>query len=175
MPDRGWQLHVATGLRPASSVYASIDDDRIHGSTWPAVPALPGWERVLGRRRGGVHAHSESVERALQDGIGTCSRQRNRARRNGDVSGRSYPAGRDRQPRSRRHGRAYRPHPQPPARGVGQNLPISNNCQQTNFVAAGHRVDTFEGCVRSWASFPAPRGVAENTKFLDNDFITASR
>jgi hypothetical protein len=56
-----------------------------------------------------------------------------------------------------------------------ENLPISNNCQQTHSAAVGRGVDTFGPGVLSSASFPRSSRVAENTKFLDNDFITASR
>lgn len=56
-----------------------------------------------------------------------------------------------------------------------QNLPISNNFQQTDFAPFARRVDTSGRCVFSATPFPGPPTVSENTKFLDNDFITASR
>ncbi|MBI5738723.1 hypothetical protein [Mycobacterium adipatum] len=64
------------------------------------------------------------------------------------------------------------------ATGVGrqlQNLPISNNFQQTKLRPSGRWVDTYGRCVLSWMAFSMPPRVPENMKFLDNDFITASR
>ncbi|MGK2867857.1 MAG: hypothetical protein ACSLFA_14645, partial [Mycobacterium sp.] len=57
----------------------------------------------------------------------------------------------------------------------GQNLPISNNFQQTLSARRGIGVHTFGESVIRLPSSAGPSRVSQNTKFLDNDFITASR
>ena len=163
------------GLRPACrSGHPSVTTAPV-GGTVPAVPALRGWERVRGRwlRRG--HATPKPSKGLCRTGSGctsgsptglagtvTCQGAHHR-----QVDLDSREAG--------GMGRGCQPHREARRGAAGRNLPISNNCQQTIFSAVGRWVDTFGRCVRSRASSLAPRGVVENTKFLDNDFITASR
>ena len=138
-----------------------------------AVPAGPGCRfSAVGAR---ARADANTVEWALRDGIGAATG--GAAGRAGVVAHRV--AGLDGvETGSRAVGGVGVDitHIHPPHYGhCGQNLPISNNFQQTHSGSGGFRVDMFGRCVRSRAPFSAPRTVSENTKFLDNDFITASR
>lgn len=56
-----------------------------------------------------------------------------------------------------------------------ENLPISNNFQQTHFRNRDVAADTFPQCV-IFRTVPVRRmTVSKTTEFLDNDLVTASR
>jgi hypothetical protein len=139
------------------------------------APFLDGGQWELGRRRTGGYVNCKASNGLCRTGSGRATGGAIEPHRAGGASGRTFPAGPDRQRETGRMAVRITDIPKPDFGRWHQNLPISNNYQQTHFAPDGHRVDTFGRCVRSQASFPTPRGVAENTKFLDNDFITASR
>lgn len=75
---RGWALHVAAGGSYGAPIYASIDDNPTAAQYKQQVaPYLRGWESVLGHQRVGVYANAQTIDWALQDGLGSYFWQHN--------------------------------------------------------------------------------------------------
>lgn len=75
---RGWALHVAAGGSNGAPIYTSIDDDPSPAQYKEQVaPYLRGWEAVLGHQRVGVYANAQTIEWAVQDGLGSYFWQHN--------------------------------------------------------------------------------------------------
>ncbi|WP_319447941.1 MULTISPECIES: DUF1906 domain-containing protein [unclassified Mycobacterium] len=75
---RGWQLHVAAGGSYGAPIYASIDDDpSLEQYKQQVSPYLRGWESVLGHQRVGVYANAQTIDWAVQEGLGSYFWQHN--------------------------------------------------------------------------------------------------
>ena len=75
---RGWALHVAAGGSYGAPIYTSIDDNpSLEQYRTQVAPYLRGWEAVLGRQRVGVYANAQTIEWAVQDGLGAYYWQHN--------------------------------------------------------------------------------------------------
>lgn len=75
---RGWALHVAAGGSYGAPIYTSIDDNPTAEQYKKQVaPYLRGWEAVLGHQRVGVYANAQTIDWALQDGLGSYFWQHN--------------------------------------------------------------------------------------------------
>jgi hypothetical protein len=75
---RGWQLHVAAGGSYGAPIYASIDDDpTLDQYKQQVAPYLRGWESVLGHQRVGVYANAQTIDWAVQEGLGSYFWQHN--------------------------------------------------------------------------------------------------
>ena len=75
---RGWELHTAAGGPVGAPIYASIDDNPSYTQYKQQVaPYLRGWESVVGHQRLGIYGNSETIDWALQDGLGSWFWQHN--------------------------------------------------------------------------------------------------